>query len=78
VQAFKELGYTVVNVSPITMAAMIDEPANQYRFEQIACEVCNCKHDAAMIICDECDGGYHKGCLPHDLITEEQEDLPTR
>jgi hypothetical protein len=78
VQAYKDLGYTVVNVSPITMAAMIDEPANQHLFEQIACDVCNCKHDTVMIRCDKCDRGYQKGCLPHDVIPEEQEDLPTR
>jgi hypothetical protein len=46
---------------------MIDEPANQYSLEQIACEVCNCKHGTAINICDECD----KGCLPHSLIPEE-------
>jgi hypothetical protein len=77
VQAYKELGYRVVNVSPISMAAMTDEPENQYLLEQIACEVCNCKHDTAMKICDECDRGYHKACLPHEVFPDEQEAVPT-
>ena len=78
VQAYKDLGYTPLSVAPITMAAIIDDPTNQDLFEQIACEVCNHKHDTAMIICDECDRGYHKACLPHEQFSEEAEEAPLK
>jgi hypothetical protein len=40
-------------------------------------EVSNCKHHTAMIICDECDRGYHQACMPHEVFPEEQEAVPT-
>jgi hypothetical protein len=66
VRAYKDLGYKPISAVPISFADLSSEPANQDLYDQIACEVCCSKHsDHDMVLCDECDRGYHRGCLAH-------------
>ena len=73
IEAYETLGYTPVTVQQITKDDLAADPA---LYDQIACEVCNSKHDQAMVICDECDRGYHKGCLKHEHFPGGLEDTP--
>jgi Reverse transcriptase (RNA-dependent DNA polymerase) len=66
VQAYKDLGYKPTSAVPISFASLSSEPANQDLYDQIACEVCCSKHsDHDMVLCDDCDRGYHRECLAH-------------
>ena len=75
VRAYKDLGYRPTSVVPISFATLSDEPENHELYDQIACEICCSKDDDYdMILCDECDRGYHKGCLAHRQPTMGQLD----
>ncbi len=65
----------------VNLQAMEDDDEDMDRYLDLACETCKgLEHEDKMVICDQCDGGYHTFCLspPIKVRTSRRADRVVR